>query len=365
MAEVSGLDLANRRVELAALPGVTDVPALDYDSLIVAAGSSYNYFGHDEWREVALEVKSLDSALAVRSRILAAFERAEMEPDPAARAADLTFVVVGAGPTGVEMAGQIGELARDTLARDFRNIDSRTARILLVEMVDRVLTTFPPSLSRSAQRSLEQLGVTLLFHRTVVGMDREAVQLQAPDGSTERIPARTVIWAAGVAASGLGAELGRQSGAEVDHAGRLTVEPDLTLPGHPEVMAVGDMVRVRKPDGSAETMPGVAQVAIQQGKYAAKLIAARLDGRTRAPFHYRDKGNVATIGRGAAVCDLHWLRLSRFPGWLLWLFIHIWQLIGFENRILVFVQWAFSFFTHGRGARLVTVDRPRRPGGDT
>jgi NADH:ubiquinone reductase (H+-translocating) len=355
LADVTAFDLEARRLSLALPDGGDALEPLPYDTLVVAAGSSYSYFGHDEWRDVALEVKSLESALAVRSRILGAFERAEVERDADTRAAELTFVVVGAGPTGVEMAGQIGELARDTLARDFRAIDPRTSRILLVEAVDRILTTFPPSLSRRAQRSLERLGVTPMLRHTVVGIDAEGVDLQASDGATQRIPARTVVWAAGVSASGLAGRLGELAGAEVDRAGRLTVEPDLTLPGHPEVMAVGDMVRVRAPGGGEPvTFPGVAQVAIQQGRYAADMVRARLEGRTRPAFRYRDKGNVATIGRGSAVADLHVARLSGALGWLLWLFIHLWQLIGFQNRLLVFIQWAVSFFTHGRGARLIT-----------
>ena len=355
LADVTGFDLDARRLSLADPEGSGELPPLDYDALIVAAGTSYSYFGHDEWREVALEVKSLESALAVRSRILGAFERAELEEDPDTRAAEMTFVVVGAGPTGVEMAGQIGELARDTLARDFRAIDTRRARILLVETADHVLDTFPASLSRRALHSLERLGVTPMLERTVVGIDAESVELQAADGSIERVDARTVIWAAGVSASSLAGELGTLAGAEVDHAGRLTIEPDLTLPGHPEVMAVGDMARVRSAGGEPVTYPGVAQVAIQEGRYAAELIVERLEGRTPPPFHYHDKGNVATIGRAAAVADLHWLRLSGALGWLLWLFIHLWQLIGFQNRVLVFVQWGVSFFTHGRGARLITA----------
>jgi NADH dehydrogenase len=310
----------------------------------------------------APEVKSLESALDVRSRILAAFERAELQPDASRRGPDLTFVVVGGGPTGVEMAGQIGELARDTLRRDFRAIDPREARILLVEATDRLLGTFPPKLSAKAARALESLGVTPTLGRTVVELDDESVTVQAPDGTRERIAARTVIWAAGVRASGLGALLGEQAGTEVDRAGRVTVEADLTLPGHPEVVVLGDMVRVRAAGGAATTYPGVAPVAIQQGLYAGRLIADRLAGRATSPFHYRDKGNLATIGRGRAVADLGWLRLSGGLAWVVWLTVHLWYLIGVENRLLVFLRWVFSFLTHGRGARLITGPRsePRR-----
>ncbi|MFL5936386.1 MAG: NAD(P)/FAD-dependent oxidoreductase [Gaiellaceae bacterium] len=349
MAEVADFDLDAREVHLRP---VGDVPApakLPYDTLIVAGGSRYSYFGHDEWREHAAEVKSLESALVVRSRLLGAFEAAEAEADVDARAAWLTFVVVGAGPTGVEMAGQIGELARDTLRRDFRNVDPSTARILLVEAVDRVLPAFPPKLSAKAEESLEKLGVTVLTGRTVVGMDDDSVTIDA-----ERIETRTVIWAAGVTASSLASRLGELSGAERDRAGRVSVEPDLTLPGHPEVFALGDMVRVGE-----TVLPGVAPVAMQQGRYAAKVVGARLESREIGAFHYRDKGNLATIGRAAAVADIKGLRLSGFVAWLTWLFVHLFYLIGFQNRLLVLIRWTFSFVTRGRGARLISL--PRNP----
>jgi NADH dehydrogenase len=362
LAEVSSFDLDAREVHLRR---VADVPAPDrvaYDSLIVAGGSHYSYFGHEDWSEVAAEVKSLESALTVRSRILSAFEAAESEPEPDRRQAWLTFVVVGGGPTGVEMAGQIGELASDTLRRDFRTIDSRTGRILLVETADRLLTSFPPSLSERASRSLRRLGVTPLLNATVVGIDEGAVTIEHQGGESEQIPTRTVVWAAGVTASSLARKLGEVSGAELDRAGRVTVEPDLTLPGHPEVFALGDMVRVKNEDGSATTLPGVAPVAMQQGRYAAKVIRARLRSRSMPPFHYRDKGNLATIGRGSAVAEIKRLRLSSFPAWMIWLVVHLWYLIGFQNRLLVFIRWSFSFVTHGRGARLITgsVSAPDR-----
>ena len=366
LAEVAGFDLAARRLQL---NPVADAPApdsLSYDTLIVAGGSRYSYFGHEEWSEYAAEVKSLESALMVRGRILAAFEAAELETDPERQAAWLTFVVVGGGPTGVEMAGQIGELARDTLRGDFRRIDSRTGRILLVEAADRLLTSFPPSLSAEALRSLERLGVTPMVGSTVVDLDANSVTIDHPGGAAERIPARTIIWAAGVTASSLGATLAELTGSELDRAGRVAVEPDLTLPGHPEVFALGDMVRVRAADGRPVTLPGVAPVAMQQGRYAAAAVQARLRGQEPRPFHYRDKGNLATIGRGAAVADIKGLKLSGFIAWLTWLFVHLWYLVGFENRVLVFINWSVSFFTHGRGARLITAqaaeeagDRPR------
>ena len=355
LAEVSDFDLDARAVHLGS---VADVPApatVEYDTLIIAGGSRYSYFGHDDWSEFAAEVKSLESALTVQNRILSAFEAAEAEADPERRAAWLTFAVVGAGPTGVEMAGQIAELARDTLRLDFDAVDPRTGRILLIEAADRVLTTFPPSLSAKAQRSLERLGVTPMLRSTVVGVDAESVSIADDAGNTQRIPTRTVVWAAGVTASKLGARLSELTGAELDRAGRMAVEPDLTLPGHPEVFALGDMVRVRGADGTPVTLPGVAPVAMQQGRYAARVVRARLNSHDTAPFRYHDKGNLATIGRGAAVADIKPLRLSGFLAWVTWLVVHLWYLVGFENRILVFTQWGFSFLTHGRAARLITA----------
>jgi NADH dehydrogenase len=354
MAEVFDFDLEARELHLRPVAGIPAPGVLRYDTLIVAGGSRYSYFGHDDWTEYAAEVKSLESALVVRSRLLSAFEAAEVEPDPELRARWLTFVVVGAGPTGVEMAGQIAELARDTLRRDFRTIDPRTARILLVEAADRVLTSFPPSLSAKAAQSLQGLGVTVLTSRTVSGIDGDGVTLDDLSGKTERIASRTVVWAAGVTASGLASRLGELTGAERDNAGRVTVEPDLTLPGHPEVFALGDMVRVRGADGASVVLPGVAPVAMQQGRYAAKVVRARLRDRETPPFRYRDKGNLATIGRATAVADIKGLRLSGLIAWITWLVVHLWYLIGFQNRILVLIRWSFSFAAHGRGARLIT-----------
>jgi NADH dehydrogenase len=268
----------------------------------------------------------------------------------------MTFVVVGGGPTGVEIAGQIGELARDTLARDFKSINSRDARIMLVETADRLLTAFPASLSARAAHSLEQLGVTPTLERTVTKIDKQGVSLEGPNGSHERVAARTVIWAAGVRASDLASRLGEQAGAEVDKSGRVTVERDLSLPGHPEVIALGDMVRVRDPKGGVLELPGVAPVAIQQGHYAVRLITDRLEGRPTRPFHYLNKGNLATIGRGRAVADLGLIRLSGPLAWLIWLFVHIFYLIGFQNRLLVMLRWSISFVTRGRGSRIIVRD---------
>ncbi len=353
LAEVARFDLERREVVLGP---VADLPAPDpvpYDTLIVAGGSHYSYFGHDEWSAHAAEVKSLESALTVRSRILAAFEAAEVERDPERRGEWLTFVVVGAGPTGVEMAGQIAELARDTLRSDFRTADPGSGRILLVEAADRVLTGFPPSLSAKAERSLRRLGATPVLGATVVGVDETGVTIEQ-DGATRRVPARTVVWAAGVTASGLASALAELTGAEQDRAGRVTVEADLTLPGHPEIFALGDMVRVRGRDGSAITFPGVAPVAIQQGRYAARAVRARLEGRVAPPFRYRDKGNLATIGRAAAVADIKGIKLSGFLAWVTWLVVHLFYLVGFQNRLLVLIRWSISFATRGRGARLIT-----------
>ncbi len=354
MADVAGFDLERRELRLRPVGDLPAPPPIAYDTMIVSGGSRYSYFGHDEWSEFAAEVKSLESALAVRSRILSAFEAAELEPDPDRRRAWLTFVVVGAGPTGVEMAGQIAELAVDTLSMELRATNPSAARILLVEAEDRVLTSFPSCLSVRAAQSLEALGVTPVLGRMVVGLDGDGVDIRDREGNSARIPARTVVWAAGVAASGLAAELAAASGGTPDRAGRVTVNPDLTLPGHTEVFALGDMVRVLNRHGQAEVLPGVAPVAMQQGRYAAAVVRGRLQGRESRPFRYHDKGNLATIGRRAAVADIKGLKLSGSIAWAVWLFVHLWYLVGFENRLLVFIRWGFSFVTHGRGARLIT-----------
>ena len=353
LGEVSGFDLAGRRVLLDRLAN-GDEAAIAYDTLVVAAGATHAYFGHDEWRTLAPGLKTLEDATEIRRRILAAFEAAEVEPDPDRRRAWLTFVVVGGGPTGVEMAGQIAEIANDTLRRDFRRIDPREASILLMEANDRVLTAFPARLSASAARALARLGVTPVLDRPVVGLDDESVTVQPKAGAPERIPARTVVWAAGVRASPLAEALGQATGAPIDGAGRLAVASDLTLPGHPEVFALGDMVRVHDADGRALSLPGVAPTAMQEGRYVAKVIRARLKGKARGPFRYLDKGNVATIGRLQAVADVRGIHLSGTIAWLTWLFVHLFYLVGLQNRILVFTRWAGSFVTRGRGARLIT-----------
>jgi NADH dehydrogenase len=353
LGEVTKFELDRRQVVLAAdVPsGVMTVP---YDTLIVGGGSDYSYFGHEEWRTIALEVKTLDSALEVRGRILHAFEVAEL--DPAEQDSWLTFVVVGAGPTGVEMAGQIAELARDTLAGEFRNVDPRARRVLLVETTDRVLGGFRDPLPRRALRSLERLGVTVMLGQTVVDVRDDGVVLEDRQGARSEVATRTVVWAAGVNASPLARMLAEVSGAETDRAGRLTVQPDLSLPGHPEVLALGDMVRVLDAgSGEPVTYPGLAPVAMQEGHYAARVVGARLAGKPApAPFRYRDKGTLATIGRARAVADVKGLRFSGFLAWATWLFVHIFYLIGFENRAVVLFRWGYSYMTRGRGSRLIT-----------
>ncbi len=368
MGEVTGFDLDAREVLVASVVPHTPDFTVPYDILIVSGGSSYSYFGHEDWRQHALEVKSLDSALTVRGRIMEAFEAAEL--DPAQQEDWLTFVVVGAGPTGVEMAGQIAELARDTLPREYHMSDPRSGRVLLVEMGDRVLSAFPKSLSRKAQRSLERLGVTPMLNHTVVGIDESGVDMEDAEKATSRIATRTVVWAAGVTASPLASMLGQASGAEVDRAGRVTVEADLTLPGHPEVMALGDMVRVRDArTGQSQVLPGLSPVAMQEGRYAARVVIAR---RRREPvpgsFRYHDKGTLATIGRLRAVADIRGIHLSGVLAWLIWLTVHIYYLIGFENRLVVVTRWSISFLTRGRGSRLITdavQDRPPPAGSES
>ena len=362
LAEASGFDLERRRVELSSVGEVPSPAFLEYDSLIVAGGSRYSYFGHDEWREHAPELKSLEGALDIRSRILSALEAAEWEPDAERRRAWLTFVVVGAGPTGVEMAGQIAEIAHDS-GHDFRTAETSAAKVLLVEAAERVLTGFPPSLSARAARALEKLGVTPLLEHTLTDVDAGGVTTKSPSGEQTRYPARTVVWAAGVTSADLARELAEATGAETDRAGRLIVEQDLTVQGHADVFALGDMVAIRR-DGKTETLPGLAPVAMQQGRHAAAAILDGLAGKPARPFHYTDKGNLATIGRAKAVADIKGIHLSGGIAWVTWLAVHLWYLVGFQNRLLVFTRWAFSFITHGRGARLIAGGRSSQPAAD-
>jgi NADH dehydrogenase len=327
----------------------------------VASGAAHSYFGHDEWAPHAPGLKAMEDALEIRRRILTAFETAELESCPRRRRAWLTFAVVGAGPTGLELAGQIAEITRDTLRREFRAIDPGEVTILLIEAAGRVLTAYDPRLSDKAAVALRRLGVTAMLNTVVTGVNDRSIRLAARDGGVSEVQARTIIWAAGVSASPLAGALASASGAELDQAGRVTVAPDLTLPGFPEVFAAGDMVRVA--DGTGATFPiaGVAPAAIQEGRHAARAIRLRLAGRAVPPFAYRDKGSLATIGRKAAVAQIHRARLSGLVAWMAWLLIHLLFLMGLQNRFIVFIRWTVSFVTHGRGVRLITAaGRPAR-----
>jgi NADH dehydrogenase len=341
LAEVVAVDTDARQLRLA------DGGRLAYDRLILATGASHSYFGHDEWAPFAPGLKSLEDALEIRRRILLAFERAEREADPGARQPWLTFVVVGAGPTGVELAGTLAEIARHTLASEFRHIDPRSARIVLLEGAERVLPPYPPDLSERAARQLAGLGVEVRTRALVTEVDAEGVRVGG-----ERLAARTVLWAAGVAAS----PLGRSLGAPVDRAGRVRVQPDLTVPGHPEVFVVGDLAAVEQ-DG--RPVPGVAPAANQMGRHAAHNVLRSLRGEPPLPFRYVDKGSLATIGRRAAVALIKGVRLSGFVAWIAWLGIHIFFLIGFRNRFVVLFEWAWAYFTYQRSARLIL--EPRKP----
>jgi NADH dehydrogenase len=344
LGEVIDVDVQARTVTAWTPEGPQTTP---YDSLIVAAGSSQSYFGNDRFADHAPGLKSIDDALELRGRILTAFEFAEIETDPASAARWLTFVVVGAGPTGVEMAGQIAELARHTLRRDYRRIDPTRARVILVDGAPAILGAFDERLASKAAARLERMGVEIRTGAAVVDVDANGIEIKDPDEGTVRIEARTIVWAAGVAASTLGKHLADQAGVQVDRAGRVPVEADCSLPGFPDVFVVGDMM------GSG--LPGVAQVAMQSGAYAAKVIAARAAGRgIPGPFRYRDKGNMATISRFSAVASVGRLRFSGFIAWLMWLFIHLIYLIGFKQRVTTLLQWAISFIGRGRAERVVT-----------
>ena len=338
MAEAARIDVASRRVELA------DGGALDYDYLIVAPGSSHVYFGHPEWEQFAPGLKTLEDAFEMRRRVLKAFERAEREISDQRRIELLTFVLVGGGPTGVELAGTLAEIARQTLRDEFRSIDTARARVVLIEAGETILSTFPEDLRDSARRSLHRLGVEVMEHTRVTGVDDHGVVVD-PGG---RVAAGTVLWTAGVAASGLIATLG----VPLDRAGRAIVEPDLTIPGQPEVFVIGDAAAFLHQEGTP--LPGVAQTAMQGGAHAARTILDRLQGKPSRQFVYRDLGNMAIVGRNSAVADLHRIHLSGFIGWCAWLFLHIFMLIGFRNRIVVMLAWAVAYFTFQRSARLIT-----------
>lgn len=349
LAEAVDFDVEGRRVLLAQENGG---PAdVSYDTLIVAAGAQFNYFGHNAWRELAPGLKSIEDATEIRRRVLTAFEKAELEADPARRRKWLTFVIVGGGATGVELAGALGELAHFTLKRDFRSINPAEARILLLEGRERVLPPFVPELSEKTKQSLERLGVTVRTNVNVTDIQPHSVGVREGDRD-ETIDAATVLWTAGVRAAALSDKLAAATRAPVDRSGRIIVEPDLTIPGHSEIFVIGDMAHFSHQTG--QPLAGVAPVAMQQGRYVARVIEARLAGRSEAPFHYHDKGSMAVIGRAAGVADLGRLKLSGYLGWLAWLFIHLFYLAKFENRLLVLTQWAWNYWTRNRSARLIT-----------
>jgi NADH dehydrogenase len=346
--EVTGIDTNSREVLLGN-------ERIAYDSLVVATGASHQYFGNDHWEPLAPGLKSIEDALDIRRRIFSSFELAERDSDPLHREQLLNFVVVGAGPTGVELAGALGELAHHTLPRDFRAIDTRKAKVFLIQGEDRVLPSYPPDLSQRALASLQRLGVTVRTGVMVTEVGDSYVLVQDGD-ETERISTSTVLWAAGVQASPLGKHLAELSGAELDRQGRVIVEPDLSLPGVPEIFVLGDMAHVRGDDGNP--LPGVAPVAIQQGQYVSRLIRKRLKNKALPAFHYQDRGNMAVIGRSAAVAQVGNFRFGGFFAWLLWLFIHLIFLVEFQNRLLVLVQWGWNYFTRNRSARLITPAEP-------
>jgi NADH dehydrogenase len=342
--EAQRVDVSAKRVIL------ENGEALDYDRLILATGARDSYFGHDEWAQHAPGLKTLEDAFDIRRRVLLAFEHAERESDPVTRAGWLTFVVIGAGATGVEMAGMLAEIARHTLKGEFRRYDPRNARVVLVEGMDRVLPPYPPELSERARLQLERLGVTVWLGRRVTGIDNGGVQLGG-----ERLEARTVIWCAGVAGSALGATLG----VPLDRGGRVIVEPDLSVPGHPEVQVVGDLALL---PSHQPPVPGVAPAAKQMGRHAARNILAALAGKPARPFRYRDYGQLATIGRSAAVAMFGRIRIWGWLAWVAWLTAHIYFLIGFRNRLVVLIDWAWAYWTFERSARIV-ISEGRRPEG--
>jgi NADH dehydrogenase len=329
-----------------------DGGSVDYDSLIVATGSQSAYFGHDEWREWAPSLKSIEEATQIRHKILLAFEVAERISDPDERREWLTFVIVGAGATGVELAGALGEIANETLKHDFRSIRPQDARIIVVDSGNRPLASYPEDLSRKAERSLLKLGAQIRPGVMVTDVDADGVTLKTKSGS-ERIASHTVIWAAGVSASDFGRQIAKRTGTETDKPGRIKVSSDLTIPGHPDIFVVGDLAWAT--DRHGYSLPGVAQVAMQGGAYAAKTIAKRVSGQSDVkPFRYFNKGDLAVIGRAAAVADIFGVHLSGFMAWLVWVFIHLLYIVEFQSRIVVFIEWAFLYLTFNRGARLIT-----------
>jgi len=348
LAEATSIDVKNRIVVLS--DGL-----VEYDTLILATGSSHQYFGHEDWAQFAPGLKTIDDATNMRRRILLAFEAAEREVHPSARLAWLTFVIVGGGPTGVELSGALGEIANDTLRRDFRSIDTSCARIILVEATDAILPAYPRKLQDAAKRMLERLRVSVRTGAMVTKIEEAAVTIRS-NGHEEVLPTRTILWAAGVLASSLTRSLAEASGAQLDKDGRIVVERDLTIPGHPEIFAIGDLANFSYQGG--KPLPGVAQTAIQQGVYAAQTIVDRTRGKKTPMFHYHDRGSLAAVGHSSAVADLNWVRLAGWPAWLIWLFVHLLYIVEFQNRMLVLLQWGWMYFTHDRSARLITGKDP-------
>jgi NADH dehydrogenase len=347
LGEAVGIDPEAGTVDL------DDGAALGYDSLVVATGTKHSYFGNDAWADHAPGIKTLEDALQIRARILDAFENAELETDATAQRAWMSFVIVGAGPTGVELAGSLCEIARDALPRDFRSINTEEAQVFLVEGTDRVLPTYPRSLSKAAARQLAQMGATIRTRTMVTDIDAAGVTVAGADGgASSRIEARTVLWAAGVAVGRFGKAVAAATDAPTDRVGRIQVGRDLSLPGHPNIWVVGDLAAVEVSPGTM--VPGVAQGGIQGGKYVARAIIARRDGVDLPDFEFKDFGELATIGRLRAVADFRKVRFSGFVAWFMWLGIHIFWLIGLQNRILVMMRWAWSFMSRGRGSRLIT-----------
>jgi NADH:ubiquinone reductase (H+-translocating) len=346
MGEVKDIDPDSQKVMLSK-------SEITYDSLIVATGVSHHYFGNEQWSATAPGLKTIEDALEMRRRIFMAFEAAEKETDAAKRRAWLTFVVVGGGPTGVELAGAIAELAYSTLKQDFRNIDTAEAKIVLVEGMDRVLPPYPPELSAKAEASLNKLGVEVQTKALVTDIADNVVTIRQGD-SVATLPARTILWAAGVKASAMGKLLADRTGAELDRVGRVMVGGDLTIKDNPNIFVVGDLANFTNPDGTS--LPGVAPVATQEGQYVADLIGKRLRGGTSPAFEYDDVGSLSVIGRNSAVAKIGGVKLSGFLAWLIWIFVHIYYLIEFDNKLVVLIQWIWNYFTRKRGARLITGD---------
>lgn len=348
LGEVADIDPQARTILLG------DGGEFPYDSLIAATGSQSFYFGNEQWREFAPSLKSVEEATAIRHKILFAFEAAEREHDQERRRAWLTFVIIGAGATGVELAGALGEIASETLKHEFRSIDPADARILILDGGPRVLATYPEDLSQRAEESLLKLGVRIRTGVKVTGVDENGVRFHCNDGKEEHLATRTVLWAGGVRVEGFGTLLAKRTGAQTDPGGRILVAPDLTIPGYPDIFVVGDLAHIAGDNG--KPLPGVAQVAMQSGAYASKAIAARAEGRPHGlgPFHYFDRGDIAVIGRAAAVARVRQFHLHGLLAWLVWLFIHLMYLVQFQSRVLVFVQWGFQYLTFSRGARLIT-----------